>query len=157
MVALAWTTTVGCAAGGAARREDARHSDAQQATHAKDESSAEMIVLSARRTLNVAAVDRALDGHFGELRDCYKLDRRAQRPGGRVVVRFFVDGKGKVNAAAILESSIDNHAVERCIADVAVGVTFERPPGYKPTTIEYPIVFRAAPASSPPQAGALNR
>ncbi len=116
-----------------------------------------MTVPGERSTLRVTAGDSPLDEHDGELRDCYNLDRRAQRSGGRVVVRFFVDAKGKVDAAAILESSIDNHAVERCIADVAASVVFERPHGHKPTTIEYPIVFRPGPAGSLLPPGGVNR
>jgi hypothetical protein len=41
-------------------------------------------------------------------------------------VRFFVDAQGRVDAAAVLESSIGNHAVECCIADIAIGVVFKK-------------------------------
>jgi len=140
---------LGCAAGEVARRQDAvatvryvRPHHVQRATYAEDDSSPEMTMIGEQGTLNSGDIDSAVDEHLGELRACSELDRSGLRAGGRVVVRFFVDGKGEVDAVSILKSSVGNHAVERCIADIAVGVVFEPPAGHKPMTFDYPIVFR---------------
>jgi TonB family protein len=144
----------GCASGEAARREEARaaarearHSHVQQATYAEDDSSSQMTVSGEEGTLNAADVESSLHEHFDEIRDCSHLGKRAApRSGGRVVLRFFVDAKGEVEDVAIVESSIGNHAIERCIADIGLGVVFERPAGHKPTTFDYPVEFRPARA-----------
>jgi TonB family protein len=148
---LTWSMGVGCASDEAARLEaaraarEARHGQVQQATYAED-GSPEMTVEGEEGTLNATDVDGALHEHFGELRDCYRQGRRTGglRAFGQVVLRFFVDGRGEVTDVAIIKSSIGNHAVERCLADIGLGVVFERPAGNKPTTFDYPVEFRPA-------------
>jgi hypothetical protein len=138
----------GCASDEAARREEAtaaareeRHSHVQEASYADDGSSPQMTVSGEEGTLNAADVENALNAHFGEIRDCYRLGRKA---APRAVLRLFVDAKGEVDDVTIVESSIGNHVIERCIADICLGVIFERPAGNKPTTFDYPVEFRPA-------------
>jgi hypothetical protein len=152
VLALTWSVGVGCASDEAARREEARAaaraarpSHVQQATYADDGSSPEMTVKGEEGTLNAADVEGALHEHFGEIRDCARLGKRtAAHASGRVVLRLFVDGKGEVDDVSILESSIGDHVIERCIADICLGVVFERPAGHRPTTFDYPVEFRTA-------------
>jgi TonB family protein len=155
VLALTSSLGAGCASGEAARREEARaarqaarderHAHVQQATDSEDESSPQMTVQGEEGTLNAQDVESALHDHFGEIRECYSLGKRApQLPGGRVVLRLFVDGKGEVDDVSVIESSLGNRAIERCIADVALGVVFDRPAGHKPTTFDYPVEFRPA-------------
>jgi TonB family protein len=150
MLMLTCVVAVGCASSEAARREqerqarDERPSNIQQATYEDDEASPQMTVQGEEGTLNNADVESALHDHVGEIRDCYRASRKGPKAEGRVVVRFFVDGKGEVDDVSIVESTIGNHAVERCIADIAVGVVFERPAGHKPMTFDYPFEFRSA-------------
>jgi TonB family protein len=151
-IAFAWTTALGCASGEVYRQQDpvavdetvrdVRAHHVPRAIYAEDGSSSEMTMVGEQGTLNAADIESALTEHLGELRDCSGLDRGGQRAGGRLVVRFFVDGKGEVDDVAILKSSVGNHAIERCIADIAVGVVFDPPAGHKPMTFDYPIVFR---------------
>jgi TonB family protein len=148
-LALTFAVGGGCASDEAARSAAARavarenhYSPVQQASYS-DESSPEMTVQGEEGTLNSQDVEAALHEHFGEIKDCYRLGRRtAPHAGGRVLLRLFVDAKGEVDDVAIVESSIGNHFIERCIADIALGVVFERPAGNKPTTFDYPIEFR---------------
>jgi TonB family protein len=149
-----WSAGVGCASDEAAHRDRAREareaaraarpSHVQQATYAEDDASAQMTVSGEEGTLNAADVESALHEHSSEIRDCYHLGKRSPRSGGRLVLRFFVDGKGEVDDVSIVESSIGNHAIERCIADIGLGVVFEQPAGHKPATFDYPVEFRAA-------------
>jgi TonB family protein len=153
-VALTWSAGLGCASDKADRRDQAREareaaraarpSHVQQAQYAEDEGSPQMTVTGEEGTLNAADVESALHDHSTEIRDCYRLGRRSPRMGGRLVLRFFVDGKGEVDDVAIVESSIGNHAIERCIADIGLGVVFEQPAGHKPATFDYPVEFRPA-------------
>ena len=154
VLALTWAASLGCASDETRRDQAlaareaaraARPSHVQQATYAEDDPSSQMTVQGEEGTLNAADVESALHDHFGEIRDCYRLGRKApQRPSGRVMLRFFVDAKGEVDDVSIVESNIGNHAIERCIADIGLGVVFERPAGGKPTTFDYPVEFRPA-------------
>jgi TonB family protein len=145
---------VGACASDESRREEARlqreaarsarHSDVQQAHYEDDDASSEMTVSGEEGTLNAADVNGALKDHFGEIRDCFHIGKRPQRPSGRIVLRFFIDGKGEAQDVEIVESSIGNHGIERCIADIGLGVMFEPPAGHKATTFDYPVEFRPA-------------
>jgi hypothetical protein len=138
----------GCASDGAARRDqsrDDRPTHIAQATYGDDGASPGMTVEGEEGTLNQADVEGAIQEHISEIRQCYGLGKKsAVRASGRLLLRFFVDGKGEVYDVGILESTIGNRAVERCIADIGLGVMFERPAGGKPTTFDYPVEFRPA-------------
>jgi hypothetical protein len=119
------------------------------ASDSGDDGSPEMAVSGDEGTLNTADVESAIAQHKAELLDCYGLAKRGQRLGSRALLRFFVDGKGEVVDVAILESNIGNGRVERCLADIAVGVTLHPPIGRKPTTFDYPIEFRVSARPGP--------
>jgi hypothetical protein len=154
VVTLAVTLGLGCASETAARHEEAPRlatasraptSHVQQATYENDEASPEMTVTGEEGTLNAADVEGAVQEHAAEILDCYRAGRRTSpHTTGHITLRFFVDGKGEVDDVSIVESNLGNHAVERCIADVGLGVVFERPVGHKPTTFDYPFEFRPA-------------
>jgi hypothetical protein len=160
VTSLATWATFGCASDEA--RRDAERAQRQRefekrhpaqvsaASDSGDDGSSEMSVSGDEGTLMTADVESAIAKHKDELLDCYGLARRgSQRPGGRALLRFFVDGKGEVVDVAILESNIGNGRVERCLADIAVGVTLHPPMGRKPTTFDYPIEFRVSSKPSP--------
>jgi TonB family protein len=152
LAALALTSALGtgCASGADTRRAEAReareerHSHVQQATDSDDQSS-QMTMQGEEGTLNESDVESALQAHVAEIRDCHNVGRRVPpRAGARVVLRLFVDAKGEVDDVAVLESSLGDKAMERCIADILLGVVFERPTGHKATTFDYPVEFRPA-------------
>jgi hypothetical protein len=159
---LAFVASGGCASDEA--RRDAERAEKERlwserhpqqiraATDQDDGASPEMAVSGDEGTLNAEDVESAIAPHRSELLDCYGLGRRssARRPlGSRALLRFFVDGKGEVVDVAILESNIGNGAVERCLADIAVGVTLHPPMGHKPTTFDYPFEFRVSSRPTP--------
>jgi hypothetical protein len=123
----------------------ARPTSIPQAKYEDDSSSPEMSVQGEEGTLT--DVNSALRDHFGEIKECFHIGHHAARPSGRVMLRLFVDGKGEVQDVTVLESTIGNPHIERCIADICLGVMFERPAGNRPTTIDYPVEFRPALAS----------
>jgi hypothetical protein len=119
------------------------------ATNTPDDPSPDMVVDGTEGTLDTVDVEEAIKRHRGELLDCYKLGRRSTKNGyGRALLRFFVDGKGEVVDVAILESTVGNGRIERCLADIAVGVKLPPPNGHKPTTFDYPIEFTARPLTA---------
>jgi TonB family protein len=151
-IALTVSASVGCASSEGSRRDraravrqaeaDARHSQVHQASDADDDSS-QMTVSGDEGTLNSEDIEGVLHQHMGEILDCYRLARRTpQKVEGRVLLRFFVDAKGEVQDVSIVQSNLGNHVVERCLADIAVGVVFEPPTGHKPMSFDYPVEFR---------------
>jgi TonB family protein len=152
LLALSSSVGEGCASHEAARRDEARaareaaraarHTDVRPASYAEDDASAQMTVEGEEGTLNAADVEAALHEHFAEIRDCFHLDRRV-RESGRLMLRFFVDARGEVQDVQVVESSLGSKVIERCVADIGLGVMFERPAGHKATTFDYPVEFRS--------------
>ena len=154
-LALGWVAA-GCASSDSAHWDKerqareaaraARPTSIPQAKYEDDSSSPEMSVQGEEGTLT--DVNSALRDHFGEIKECFHIGHHAARPSGRVMLRLFVDGKGEVQDVTVLESSIGNPHIERCIADICLGVMFEKPAGNRPTTIDYPVEFRPASLAS---------
>jgi hypothetical protein len=149
LVVLTWSVAAGCASEDSARREreaarNAHSYAVQPAKYEDDGDSPEMNVSGEEGTLNEADVQNALKDHFGEIRDCLHLGRRSMRSTGRLVLRLFVDGKGEVQDVTFVEGSLGNPHVERCIADICLGVMFDPPAGHKATTFDYPVELRPA-------------
>jgi TonB family protein len=90
-------------------------------------------------------VEATIQDHFDEVRACYARAGKAQQyAGGRVLLRFLVDGDGVPQDVWVLESSLGNYDVERCLVEVGRRIHFHPPGGNKPTTFEYPVEFRSS-------------
>jgi TonB family protein len=151
----------GCASDEAARRADRdarqeRYGSVHAAADTDESASAtasagpsrpssnEMKVDSELGVLDTAAVEATLQGHFDDVRACYRRAGKAQDyAGGRVLMRFLVDGAGHVADVIVVESSLGNYSVERCLVEVGRGVVFEAPTGHRSTTFDYPVEFRS--------------
>jgi TonB family protein len=89
-------------------------------------------------------VQDTIEDHFDAIRDCYARAGKAQSyAGGKVVLRFLIDGDGTPQDVRVLESSLGNYDVERCLVEVGRKIQFHAPGGHKPTTFEYPVEFRS--------------
>jgi TonB family protein len=89
-------------------------------------------------------VEATLQEHFEDVRDCYTRAGKAQRyAGGKVLLRFMVAGNGIAQDVWVLESSLGNYDVERCLVEVGRKIRFHAPNGNKATTFEYPVEFRS--------------
>jgi len=94
--------------------------------------------------LDTEEVEATLQGHFEDVRNCYERAGKAQEyAGGRVLMRFLVAGDGSVSDVWVIESSLGNYPVERCLVGVGRGVVFKAPSGRKSTTFDYPVEFRS--------------
>jgi TonB family protein len=122
-----------------AREEKARH-DARRHREAQRE----MKLDSELGVLDTAEVEDTLQAHFDDVRACYQRAGKAQGyAGGRVLMRFLVNGDGHVGDVWVVDSSLGNYEVERCLVDVGRHVVFGAPSGNKSTTFEYPVEFRS--------------
>jgi TonB family protein len=112
--------------------------------HAVEEGPAAMKLESELGVLETADVERTLEGELEDVRACYGRAGKAQEyAGGRVVLRFLVGGDGHVHDVWVVESSLGNYAVERCVVAVGRHVVFTAPSGQRATTFDYPIEFRS--------------
>jgi TonB family protein len=89
-------------------------------------------------------VEATIQEHFDDVRDCYGRAGKAQRyAGGKVLLRFLVAGDGAAQDVWVLESTLGNYDVERCLVEVGRKIRFHAPNGNKATTFEYPVEFRS--------------
>jgi len=103
-----------------------------------------MSVDSELGVLDTEDVEATLRQHFDDIRGCYQRAGKAQRyAGGRVLLRFMVGGDGISQDVLVVESTLGNYDVERCLVEVGRRIAFQAPSGHKPTTFEYPVEFRS--------------
>jgi len=144
---LAVAVGVGCGSDKAAQRETAKPPIAARsaAKPAADADSRQaMSVDSELGVLDTEDVEAVLQARFEEIRGCYSRAGKAQRYAeGRVMLRFLVNGDGTSDDVLVLESTLGNYDVERCLVDVGRRISFHAPSGHKPTTFEYPVEFRS--------------
>lgn len=150
--ALALSALWGCATGGDERRAAAEQEQLARATSYDDtprppkayDPVPAMKVDSEMGVLETNDVEDTLQAHFEDVRACYARAGKAQEyAGGRVVLHFLVNGDGHAEDVWVVESSLGNYSVERCLVDLGRGVVFEAPTGGKATTFDYPVEFRS--------------
>jgi len=105
---------------------------------------ASMTVTNEVGVVDSADVEATIQDHFDEVRGCYARAGKAQKyAGGKVLLRFLIGGDGATQDVLVLESSLGNYDVERCLVEVGRRIHFNAPVGNKATTFEYPIEFRS--------------
>jgi TonB family protein len=145
---LAVVIGAGCGSDKAARHEEGgpEHALKRRSSggiHSADPSPG-MTVDNELGVLDTEEVDATLKQHFDEIRGCYHRAGKAQRyAGGRVMLRFLVGGDGIAQDVLVVESSLGNYDVERCLVEVGRRISFHAPAGHKATTFEYPVEFRS--------------
>jgi TonB family protein len=152
-LALAASAVAGCASD-----EEARRTADEQETLARAAQGGEshrarrqtfdpvpgMKVESEMGVLETADVEEALSARLDDVRACYGRAGKAQDyAGGRVLLRFLVGGDGRPQDVWVVESTLGNYSVERCLVEVGRSVVFSAPTGHKATTFEYPVEFRS--------------
>jgi TonB family protein len=153
-LALATSGVAGCASDEGARRSSARApggihvaEDAERPTGAAQRRADEpsgMHLETELGVLETADVEESLQARLDDVRACYRRAGKAQDyAGGRVLLRFLVAGDGHVDDVLVVESSLGNYSVERCVVDIGRQVVFGAPSGNRATTFEYPIEFRS--------------
>jgi TonB family protein len=146
---LAIVFGAGCGSDKAARQDEggpehALKHRAPKRTSAQDPNPKGMSVDSEFGFLDTEEVEATLKQHFDDIRGCYQRAGKAQRyAGGRVMLRFLVGGDGISQDVLVIESTLGNYDVERCLVEVGRRIAFHAPVGHKPTTFEYPVEFRS--------------
>jgi TonB family protein len=138
----------GCGSDKAARQDESASSLAHKRRAPKRTDNQDpvpgMSVDSELGVLDTEDVEATLKDHFDDIRGCYQRAGKAQRyAGGRVLLRFLVGGEGISQDVLVVESTLGNYDVERCLVEVGRRIAFHAPSGHKPTTFEYPVEFRS--------------
>jgi TonB family protein len=80
--------------------------------------------------LQPVQIEKGVAPHQGALARCYKTAaRKARFLGGKLVVRFVVAPDGTVKQAILDENDLGAWAVERCVLEIARGMSFAEPKG----------------------------
>ena len=146
---LAIVTLAGCGSDKAARNETGGPEQALKRRKPKQafedtEGARSMQLDSEMGVLEGEDVNATMRDHFDDVRGCYSRAGKAQRyAGGRVLLRFLVAGDGSAQDVLVVESTLGNYDVERCLVEVGRRITFHAPSGRKATTFEYPVEFRS--------------
>ncbi len=94
--------------------------------------------------LSQGDVDRALEKHQAALVACYDRAGEARKyASGEVNLRFLVSGTGAVSDVLVLESSLGNYPVERCLVVEGRKLALPAPSGGKGTDFDYNLRFRS--------------
>jgi TonB family protein len=121
-----------------------RAEDGSPGARRRSDGPAGMKVENEMGVLETADVEDTLQGHLEDVRACYQRAGKAQQyAGGQVLLRFMVGGDGRVEDVWVVESSLGNYSVERCVVDIGRHVVFDAPSGHRATTFDYPIAFRS--------------
>jgi hypothetical protein len=90
-------------------------------------------------------IRRVVRRQINQIRHCYEKGL-ARRPdlGGRVAVKFMINGDGAVQTAAVASSSLADVAVEQCITGAIGRLTFPRPENHGVVVVTYPFNLTSA-------------
>ena len=73
---------------------------------------------------------------------CYQSElKKSKNLAGRVAMNFLIGGDGKVTKATVTSTSMNNPAVENCVAEVIKGIQFPEPVGHGVVEVDYPFSF----------------
>jgi hypothetical protein len=101
-------------------------------------------VQSTRGHLDPDEIQEALEPHAQAMQDCY-LDKVGKQKwlGGKVELKWEVDGTGAQTATLIDSSDLGAWPIEQCLLAEARATTFPAPHGDKPTDFTVPFDFSA--------------
>jgi TonB family protein len=97
-------------------------------------------------SLSKEPIRRIIRRQINAFRGCYERELQSNpNLAGKVVVKFIIDGSGKVTNAAIAESTLNNEKVEQCLLKAIRRLTFPQPPGGEVIVVTYPFTFKTSP------------
>lgn len=111
-------------------------------------------------SLDKDLIRRVVQRHLAEVRYCYERElQRTPDLAGKVVMKWVINGAGKVTQAQTAETQLRNANVEGCLALRIKTWTFPAPHGGGIVIINYPFVFKrdgvAVPSAPPPPPPAM--
>jgi len=96
-------------------------------------------------SLDKEIIRRVIKQHLAQIRYCYEKEL-VRHPGlfGKVATRFTIGADGRVQQAAVSQSTLKNAEVERCITAKIRTWKFPKPKGGGIVIVKYPFIFKTA-------------
>jgi tetratricopeptide (TPR) repeat protein len=98
-----------------------------------------------RGSLDMSLIRRIVKRHLNEVRFCYERElERKPALAGRIAIQFTIGGDehaGAVIASVVAQSTMNDTAVEQCVAQAVRRWEFPRPMGGGSVIVSYPFVF----------------
>ncbi len=93
--------------------------------------------------LDPEIIRRIVREHAGQVRYCYESEL-VRTPGliGKIVMRWVINGDGRVMQAQVAETQMQNANVENCLATKIKTWAFPKPKGGGMVVVNYPFVFK---------------
>ena len=80
--------------------------------------------------------------HMNQIRYCYQRElTKNPALAGKVVIKFVIAKDGTVSKASVKTSTMNNSAVESCIAGRFMRMQFPEPKGGGIVIVSYPFIF----------------
>jgi len=94
-------------------------------------------------SLDPEIIRRIVREHAGQIRYCYESEL-SRTPGiyGKIIMKWVINGEGKVMQATTAETQMKNANVESCLASRIKGWVFPKPKGGGIVIVNYPFVFK---------------
>ena len=99
-------------------------------------------------SLDKQVIRQVVMANLPEIRNCYEREVRSS-PGlaGTVAVKLTIATTGAVSLSEVARSTVDNAALELCVAAKIRTWTFPKPSGDGPVTVTYPFNFNPGAAA----------
>lgn len=117
---------------GTAEGVDARQRSERSSASTDDgeEDTSDIEVEGLKGHLQPVQIEKGVAPHQSALARCYKSQaRKAKFLAGKLVLKFVVAPDGSVKEALFDENDLGSWAVERCVLEIARGMTFAEPKG----------------------------
>ncbi|MFN3201891.1 MAG: AgmX/PglI C-terminal domain-containing protein [Bradymonadia bacterium] len=96
-------------------------------------------------SLDPEIIRRIIRQHRSEYQYCYSKQLQVKRDlAGKIKVKFTISGTGQVIAAKVMETTMNDAAVERCLIGKIKRWRFPEPKGGGIVVVKYPFVFKAS-------------
>lgn len=94
-------------------------------------------------SLDPEIIRRIVREHAGQIKYCYEKEL-TRTPGiyGKIVMKWVINGEGKVTASQVAETQMKNANVEQCLATKIRTWVFPKPKGGGIVVVNYPFVFK---------------
>jgi TonB family protein len=90
-------------------------------------------------------IERGIEPHSTALSDCfYSRVKKMKFLGGKVEMKYKVGRDGAVKSVQMKESSLGSWQVEKCLLDIARGMSFRKPRGKGDADFSVPLDFTSA-------------
>jgi len=98
-----------------------------------------------RGALDKEIIRRIIRRHINEVKYCYQKELQANPElYGRIIIQFTISPTGQVVSSVVQQTTMNNRAVETCIAMAVRRWLFPKPKGGGIVIVSYPFVLRSA-------------